>query len=297
MNDWLLLVFSLSACTFGNVVRKFYVSRGSNLHTAGFLYTAITSLVAALTLIIINGFGDASGFTVWLGIAFGALTAFQSITNIIALHTGPLSYTTVIISFSTLISALSGLLFFDESIAVSQIIGIALMLVSFVLAVNKDGGEKRASAVWLITCILAFFSTGFIGVLQKVHQNTEYKGEIGAFLVVAFFTSAVISFAVMAVLSKKERAFYKEIPKGSLLYLLLGCMAIGGICAALNNKWNLYLSGVIDSAVFFPVVNGGGLVLTTLAALLVFKEKLTRKQWVGLIFGIDSVIFLCNPFA
>ena len=130
-----------------------------------------------------------------------------------------------------------------------------------------------------------------------MHQNTEYKGEIGAFLVVAFFTSAVISFAVMAVLSKKERAFYKEIPKGSLLYLLLGCMAIGGICAALNNKWNLYLSGVIDSAVFFPVVNGGGLVLTTLAALLVFKEKLTRKQWVGLIFGIASVIFLCNPFA
>ena len=74
-------------------------------------------------------------------------------------------------------------------------------------------------------------------------------------------------------------------------------MIASGACAAVNNKFNLYLSGVMDSAVFFPIVNGGGLVLTTLAAVLLFKEKLSKKQWIGVVLGIASVVFLCNPFA
>ena len=54
-----------------------------------------------------------------------------------------------------------------------------------------------------------------------------------------------------------------------------------------------YLSGVIDSVIFFPVVNGGGLVLTTLASLLIFKERLRGKQWIGILLGIASVLCLC----
>ena len=73
-------------------------------------------------------------------------------------------------------------------------------------------------------------------------------------------------------------------------------LLVGGGCAV-NNKLNLYLSGVLDSAVFFPIVNGGGLVLTTFASSVLFKEKLNTKQWIGLIVGIVSVLFLANPFA
>ena len=74
-------------------------------------------------------------------------------------------------------------------------------------------------------------------------------------------------------------------------------MIAGGVCVALNNKYNLYLSGVMDSAVFFPIVNGGGLLLATLAAVLLFRERLSKKQWIGVFFGIASVVFLCDPFA
>ena len=73
-------------------------------------------------------------------------------------------------------------------------------------------------------------------------------------------------------------------------------MLITGICVAANNKINLYLSGVMDSAVFFPTVNGGGLILATLTALVLFREKPTKKQWLGIAFGTVSVVLLCNPF-
>ena len=77
---------------------------------------------------------------------------------------------------------------------------------------------------------------------------------------------------------------------------MLAIMIVSGVCVAVNNKFNLYLSGVMDSAVFFPIVNGGGLVLATLSAVILFKEKLSTKQWIGVILGITSVVFLCNPF-
>ena len=73
-------------------------------------------------------------------------------------------------------------------------------------------------------------------------------------------------------------------------------LAAGGVLQAVNHKLNLYLSGVMDSAVFFPIVNGGGLVLTTLLAVTLFRERLDGRQWVGLILGIVSVVLVCNPF-
>ena len=74
---------------------------------------------------------------------------------------------------------------------------------------------------------------------------------------------------------------------------MLVLFAIGGVTAALNNQFNLYLSGVMPSAVFFPIVNGGGLVLSTAASVLLFREKLSVRQWIGLAMGTVSVLMLC----
>ena len=74
-------------------------------------------------------------------------------------------------------------------------------------------------------------------------------------------------------------------------------MAIGGICTAANNKFNLFLSGALPTAIFFPIYNVGILILTTLSAIVIFKEKLSLKQWIGVAIGIISVICIRNPFA
>ena len=92
---------------------------------------------------------------------------------------------------------------------------------------------------------------------------------------------------------RKERNLGKpELTK----FVWIAAMVAGGGCLAVNNKLNLYLSGVMDSAVFFPLVNGGGLVLTVVTALFVFKERLTVKQWIGVVVGIVAVIFLCPKY-
>lgn len=303
-NVWLLCA-SLAVALGANICKKLFANRCLN----GFALTSISGFVAAVTLFCSGGFGSASAYTLLTGVLFGVITAVQGVTNAYALERGPMAYTSVIISFSTLVTALSGALFFNETLAFSHVAGILLTLVSFVLAVKSEKGEK-AKTGWLALCVAAFLATGGIGIMQKIHQGSQYKSEINAFLIIAFLISSLVCVPFALVARRKNAAALKARsdaddyngfgnPTKNARYkiLILALITVAcGVCVALNNKFNLYLSGVMNSAVFFPIVNGGGLVLSTLAATVLFKERLSRRQWLGVATGIISVILLCNPF-
>jgi len=284
----------------GSIAKKYYIrSEGGGLKNV-FLYNGVGCIVSAVILFLWGGIGSVSLFTLLLGILFGIITSLQAVLNLKALEIGPLSYTTVIISCSTLITALSGAMFFGESIAIVQYIGIGTMLISLFLSVEKKNEGKKASAKWLIVCLLAFACSGGIGLMQKIHQSSQYKDELNAFLVIAFssaFVFSALTLIVLYVTNKSKDISKNESETKSVKWLIIGNMLLGGVCVAVNNKLNLYLSGVMDSAVFFPIVNGGGVALVTLAAVVIFREKLTLKQWIGIAFGVVSIVFLCNPFA
>ena len=217
-----------------------------------------------------------------------------------AYDSGSFAYTSVIVSLSTIIPAFSGAIFWNETLYPAQIAGIVLLVLCFVLCVGKDKEKKQMSVKWLIYVFLAFLSTGFIGVMQKVHQSSAYAGELNGFLIISFLISALAA-GICAVIAVKRGAEKQKAPKDNgekpakgFVYPLL--IVLSGVGVALNNVINLYLSGKVDSAVFFPIVNGGGLILVTLCAVVLYREKLSVKQWVGIAVGIISVVLLSNPF-
>ena len=298
----LLLAISMAACLGGTLIRKHHSGKFPGSELSRHLYNVVTTLTAAITLFVIaiceGGIASAitaSPFTVLLAAAFGIVTALQQLMVLKAFEIGPLSYTTVITSLSMLIPTLSGVLFFSETISALQYVGIALMVVCLVLSVNfRESGEKRkASLKWLIFCAGSFIFCGLIGVMQKWHQSTEYKGELNAFLIIAFTIAFIYSTLMCLIASKNEKKAQGKINAPFFAVLPIIIMAVAGICGALNNVFNLYLSGVMDSAVFFPLVNGGGLILTTVSALIFFRERLKPLQWVGLAFGVAAVFMLC----
>ena len=291
----LTLILSMSAALLGSIVKQCYVNQTPKRVASGFIFNTIVGVTAAVILVLWGGFGSSSVFTVLLGLLFGAVTALQGVSNVAALQCGPMSYTSVIISFSTLVSALSGVLFFDEGLGWAQIVGIALMLASFVLAAKSDGEEKKANLKWLLLCLVAFAATGAIGIMQKVHQTSAYRAEPDIFLVLAFAVTAAVAMLASVLFfrfgKEKERILPKSDRKGRLL--LLAFTVAGGICVAVNNKLNLFLSGVLESSVFFSIANGGAVVLSTLAAYFLFGERLSLHRWLGLGIGVLSVVLLC----
>lgn len=294
MINYLLLAASILSDLFAcgilrNQFSKKYVKSNTDLQ----IFNALSSIISAVSIAVIcvctSGLSKPSPFTILLGIVFGIATALCAILNIKALECGPLSYTKIIISCSMIIPALSGMLFFgEESISVLQYIGILFMIASFICAVDKKNEQAGASLKWLLMCLGAFVFCGSVGVMQKVHQSSVYKNELGSFLIIAFITSAVLSLLTVLLRSEKITVFERGKLKNFLCISL-----ICGIGIAFCNHVNIYLSGVISAIILFPVLNGGSMLLTSAAGLIFWKEKFSKKQYVGLTLGVISILLLC----
>ncbi len=161
---------------------------------------------------------------------------------------------------------------------------------------DKNGGKTKFSARWIVCVSIAALASGGIGMLQMTHQKSVYRGELLTMLVIAFAVETVIlSIALLAYVLKYGRAaLFENPPKTKKLWaLLVFLIVVAGLCGMLNHVINLYLSGVMDSAVFFPLVNGSNLVLVTVLSIFVYRERLSVKQWIGLGIGIIAVLCLC----
>ena len=226
------------------------------------------------------------------GIIFGLTVVAQLWLNLKALAIGPFSYTSVLISLSTVIPTLSGI-FWDEKITYMQMIGIVLMVICILLSADKDNSQKKVTTKWLVCCLSSAVLNGVVGVMQKIHQTSAHKEESPIFLVVTMITMALFG-AVMFIVTRArdknspEAAVSFDFKKAS--HILIPVCA--GVALSLCHVINLNLSGRLDAAVLFPIVNICPLVLTTFAAMILFNERLSARRWVGIAIGILSTLFV-----
>lgn len=294
----LLLIFSvimslLSCGILRNEFCKKELAGNSDLY----IFNTVNSLLSAVTLLVVAAISGSlcvpSLYTALMGVLFGLATALCAILSMIALESGPLSYTNVIVSCAMVIPALSGMVLYGEVVSGWQYLGIALMVVSFACAVDGDNKGSGASLKWLLLCLGAFVGSGSVGVMQKLHQNSVHKDELGVFLVIAFAASALFSLALTFYYSRVrgEGITVTRPPKLKKFAII---SFVSGVGFALVNQINMYLAGVMEAIIFYPVVNGASMILTTAAGILLWKETLSKRQWFGLITGGAAILLLCN---
>ena len=289
-----LFVITLICGVASSNYKAYYIKQTMKNESELYSFNAGASLVCAIALFILGGGKlEISGYSLLLGLAFGLITMFYSIVTAKAIKIGPYGYTTVIVSLSTAITALSGAIFWGETLSVSKIVGILLMLGCFALAVDTDNDDgKRANWMWFLLCLIALFSCAGIGLLQKVHQTSEYRNELMGFLIVAFAMSAIVSLGAYFIVRKKENVISREKINKKWIVNFIVALVICGAGTAGNNAINLYLSGVIDTAIFFPIANGVPLLCGLLVSFVLFKERLKKKQLWGLFVGVVAIVCL-----
>ncbi len=290
----LLFVITLTCSIVTTNLKAYYIKKRVNRESQQYSLNAIISLFCAVTIFIISGFDiKVSWYSVLLGIAFGGITMLSSLISAKAIRVGPYGYTMVITNLSTAITALSGALFWGEKLSVFKIVGIVLMCLCFFLAIDTKAEEgKKANLTWLLLCFASLIFLASLGYMQKVHQTSNYKDELMPFLVVCFLTSVVVSSLGYLLYRKKEEKSeqFDKNDKGFTFFLIV-CL-ICGICLAGNNALNLYLVGVVETAIFFPLGNGIPLLSTLIVSFIVFREKLSKKQLIGLLVGVIAIICL-----
>ena len=220
-------------------------------------------------------------FTVGMGALFGIVTALNNFYKLSALSEGPMHLTLLITTSSMIIPTMSGV-FFGEHFYAKKLIAVAFLIGFIYLSLGKSG-DKKINKKWIVYCLLTFIFTGTVGVLQKIHQTSVHKGEVNSFLLVAFVFS--LAYSRMRI---KSKLCELKIGRKNIFFAL-----ICGLCIYTMNIINLKLSGMLPSQLFFPLVNGSSIVLSSVFSVVIFKEKITLLQTVGLIGGIASLIAIC----
>ena len=157
-SPWLLLIISLAAFVTCEMMKCKYARGVSDSEISKYRYTAILSTIAALYILAASGFDTTmSLFSMVCGVLFGVVIMGQIAASAAAMKIGPWAYTTVMMSLSAVIPALSGVLFWGEPLTVGKVAGIILMVICFVLSVKTDEEEtkRKGSIKWLLLSLTA----------------------------------------------------------------------------------------------------------------------------------------------
>ena len=277
----LQIVASISSMVLQNCVLNRVCKRELPSTDHVYRFNIISYAVCILFFGLIALGGGISFFTVGVALVFGVVTALNNYYKMLALADGPMHITLLITTSSMIIPTMSGV-FFGEAFSLAKLLIVFVLLFFIYLSLEKKKGA-RVNRRWLLYCALTFLAQGSVGVLQKIHQSSEHKGEIGAFLFVAFICSVIYNHLC----AKQGFAALHFTRRHYALALVCG------VCIFGMNFLNLRLSGLLPSQLFFPIVNGSAIVLSSLFSVLLFREHLSKKQIVGLVGGIASLVAIC----
>ena len=227
-----------------------------------------------------------------LTIAYAVFVLLSQISLMKAVELGSVAISSLFYSCGFIIPTVWGCIYFQEGINALHIIGIALILISFIVSVEKKE-NKPFHWKWLIAALGGTLFSGLVGVVQKLFGAQPVEYSLDLFLCVSFAVIILLSgaiFLICHIFEKKEPALstveHKPDVKTVGFTGLLG-VAMGGV-----NKLNTYLAGVLPSVVMFPATNGGVIVATACFSALLYKEKLSKKQILSILIGFVAIVVI-----
>ena len=286
VGDYFLLALALALALANNAALRRFGNRGLNNMGDILAFNGCESLVwLAAALCAMRGLRPMAASTLFWGVAYGLALAGFFISKMQALIRGNVSLTTLVGCSSLIIPTLVGSFAFHEPIGAGQAVGLVLLLGSMAICVAPQRGAEAASAKWKVCVLLFFLFNGLVGLTFKFFSHTPGKDEIAQMLAVSSTVSAVIFFLAAFLLNRRTGQPRPRVP-GRALWYVLSC---GGFSCAYT--WiNIHLAGALPSAVFFPVFNGGVIFGSTLLSRFLFKERLSRLQWGGLLLGVLALM-------
>ncbi len=217
----------------------------------------------------------------------GAL--FIIVFNLMAITTqrSGLSVVSVATKMSVVIPVSFGIIYYGEALGVLKFLGIMLALAAVYLASikSKDGLViKRRN---LIFPILVFLGSGLIdSTIKYLEGEFVAKDDIPLFSATIFATAACIGAVILIfqALNGNFKFHFKNV--------------LGGIALGIPNYFSIYFlvqalrSGIFESSGIFTINNVAIVMVSTFTGILLFKEKLLTKNWIGIGLAIVGILLI-----
>ena len=287
---YVLLLISIILTVCKSSLYNSYAKKGEPTIEATFRFNAISYAVAAciaLAGVLISSEG-LSPTTVLCAFFYAAIVISLQTISITAMRVGAMSTTSICVMYGMIIPSVAGPIFWKEPIGLLQIAGILMMIVSLWLIKGKASPEeKSASKKWMLLAVFAFVLSGMAGVMEKIHQSTEARAERMLFVLIACVFMFVFS-VVGSMITHKKR-------EGKTNTSAVSVAALSGVVIGFYSTVNLVLAGKLDSMIYYPIANGGAMLLTVLVSAIVFKERFDKAKIIGVVVGLLGILLLSLP--
>ncbi len=287
---YFLLLISIILAVCKSSLYNSYAKKSAPTVEETFRFNAISYGVAAVIALIgmLASAERLSVTTVICAFFYAAIVISLQTISITAMRDGAMSTTSIYVMYGMIIPSVAGPIFWKEPIGILQIVGILMMIASLWLIKGKvQTEEKGTSKKWILLAIFAFVLSGMAGVMEKIHQSTEGATERLSFVFVACAFMFVFSIVARLIMRKKNG---KTLTKSTV-----SLASLSGIVLGLYSTVNLILSGKLDSMIYYPIANGGAMLLTVLVSVIVFKERFDKQKITGTIIGLLGILCLSIP--
>lgn len=257
-------------------------------------YAIITNYVVACTMGLLLYRGSVEVVQIpnkawfWGSFALGLL--FIIVFNLMAATSQRLgvSVASVATKMSLVLPVLFGVYNYQEVLGPITVMGILMALAAVYFA-----SVKERTAIFKLSALLlpflVFLGSGFIDIsLAYFQKEFVAPKEVPIFSATIFASAAVIGLGYISIKSLKR----------PLKINLKNCIA--GIALGVPNYFSIYFllralqNKALSSAAIFTINNVAIVMFSTLMGILLFKEKLSPKNWFGIALAVISILLVAR---
>lgn len=181
---------------------------------------------------------------------------------------------------SLFLPILAAFLIFHETLSQSKVIGIVLAFVGLFCLLSKPNQQSAVDFRGILGLVGVWFGYGIIDILFK--QVAKSGGAFPTTLFIAFSLAACIMFIYL---------LFKRTQWNVASF-------VGGIILGVLNFFNIlfyikaHQSFGSNPTLVFAGMNIGVICLGTITGALIFKEKISKVNWLGIVFSLCAIFCL-----
>ena len=207
------------------------------------------------------------GTTIGLGVVTGVLFLAGFILLQINTNKNGVVLSSIFMKLGLLVPILLSIVLFGEMPTSVQWIGFAIAVVAIIgINYQKNAGESKFSFGLLFLLIVG----GTADVMAKMFEHYGQAEQSNVFLFYTFIVAFLL--CVGLVISRKERPGRAELIYGAMI----------GIPNFFTSKFLIAALGEVPAVIAYPTYSVGTILIVTLAGVVMFKETLSKRQWIAL---------------
>lgn len=257
-------------------------------------YTAYQYTVSALLGLVLL-LTDISGIkidlpTIAIALLSGISLFFSTFFTIYGMKSGTVSLVSMFSTAGLLVPIIAGAFMFKQPVSLVQWVGIVLFFLSaWLLIKSSENTYNGFNFKTFLLLIGAMLSNGLTMLAQQMYTHYVPGGNISLFSFLSF--GAVTIFGIPAALSMGRSEKNTDLDK-NLSKTLYICGFALAVAVFVINQFATSLTALLPPVFLFTFINGGGTIISTLVAAVMYKEKLSLYSILGVIIGLSSMIII-----